>query len=283
MTSEAHEPADREAASGGLEMPAPTFWPLVMAAAVTLLGMGFVTSWLFTIVGVLVFVLALANWLILLLPGRGHHCEELVGPEQRPQPVRAHGEVEHLQPGMAGHRLRYPEKVHPYSAGVKGGIFGGIAMTLPALLYGLISSHHSLWYPVNLLAGMVSRLPRVAGPDSPLDISALEKFNLRWLVVGTVIHVVTSVGMGLIYGVLLPMLPWKRPIIWGGIVAPLLWTGAIHSFMGVLNPDLQQRVYWPSFIAAQFVFGLVAGWVVVRSEKVYVEGGQTAPTGEGQP
>src|SRR5436190_21910937 len=108
MTTEAHDPG--EATRGdGLEMPAPTFWPLIMAAAVTLLGMGFVTSWLFTIIGAIVFVLALANWLTLLLPGRGHQREEFVEPALRPQPIRAHGEVEHLQPGMAGHRLRVPE------------------------------------------------------------------------------------------------------------------------------------------------------------------------------
>jgi hypothetical protein len=273
MTPESHEPGRGD----GLEMPAPTFWPLVMAAAVTLLGMGFVTSWLFTIIGVIVFVLALANWLMLLLPGRGHQREELVEPERRPQPVQPHGDVEHLRPGMAGHRLRYPEKIHPYSAGIKGGIIGGIAMTIPALIYSL-ASRHGLWFPVNLLAGMVSRLP--TRPDGHLDVGALTEFRLRWFLIGTVIHIVISVGMGLMYGVLLPMLPGRRPIIWGGIVAPFLWTGAIHSFMGVLNPDLQGAVNWPSFIVSQFVFGLVAGIVVIRSEQVYVDGGQAR---EGQP
>jgi hypothetical protein len=277
MTSETHNPA--APVDNGVEMPAPTSWPLVMAAAVTLLGMGFVTSWLFTIIGAVVFVLALANWLILLLPGRGHVREEFE-PAQRPQPIRAHGEVEHLQPGMAGHRLRYPEKVHPYSAGVKGGIFGGIAMSAPALVYGLISSHHSVWWPVNLLAGMVSRLPLLS--DGNVDIAQLARFNLRWLLVGTVIHAVTSVGMGLIYGVLLPMLPGRRPILWGGIVAPFLWSGAIHAFMGVLNPALQKAVNWPSFVVAQYIFGLVCGWVVLRSEKVYVKGAFGSDAGEGQ-
>jgi hypothetical protein len=81
--------------------------------------------------------------------------------------------------------------------------------------------------------------------------------------------------MGLIYGVLLPMLPGRRPIFWGGIVAPFLWSGAIHAFMGVLNPALQSAVNWPSFVVAQYVFGLVCGWVVLRSEKVYVEGART--------
>ena len=47
-----------------------------------------------------VFLVALGNWLVLLMPGRGHFHEELVPQDQRAQPVRAHGEVEHLRPGM---------------------------------------------------------------------------------------------------------------------------------------------------------------------------------------
>jgi hypothetical protein len=37
----------------------------------------------------------------------------------------------------------------------------------------------------------------------------------------------------------------------------------------VLNPMLREAVNWPSFIAAQFLYGIVVGMVVVRSEKVY--------------
>jgi len=39
-------------------------------------------------------------------------------------------------------------KLTRYS-GIKGGIAGGIAMVIPALIYGLIAEH-SIWYPVNL-------------------------------------------------------------------------------------------------------------------------------------
>ena len=74
------------------------------------------------------------------------HCVRAV--TERP------GTVDQLRPGMAGHRFRLPEKVHPISAGVKGGIVGGLVMPIPALAYGLISGH-GLWFPINLLAGMV--------------------------------------------------------------------------------------------------------------------------------
>src|SRR2546430_8947283 len=53
---------------------------------------------------------------------------------------------------MPGYRVRLPEKVHPISAGVKGGIAGGLVIPLPALIYGLVSGQ-GIWYPVNLLAG----------------------------------------------------------------------------------------------------------------------------------
>ena len=81
------------------------------------------------------------------------------------------------------------------------------------------------------------------------------------------IHLIISAGAGLFYGIMLPTLP-RWPVLWGGIVAPLLWTGATYGFMGVLNPVMNARVDWPWFIASQFVYGLATGIVVVRSEMV---------------
>ena len=138
----------------------------------------------------------------------------------------APGGVEQLRPGMPGYRLRLPEDVHPISAGLKGGIVGGLVMPVPALLWGLLSGH-GLWYPVNLLAGMV--LPGVG----KMTVPELEQFHASLLLVAVVIHVVMSVVIGLIYGVLLPTLPEvPRPIAWGGLLMPLLWTGVSYVLMG---------------------------------------------------
>ena len=71
---------------------------------------------------------------------------------------------------MPGYRLRLPAKVHPISAGIKGGIVGGLVMPLPALVYGLLSGH-GIWWPVNLLAGMV--LPGVGD----MSDAELEQFH----------------------------------------------------------------------------------------------------------
>ena len=58
---------------------------------------------------------------------------------------------------------------------------------------------------------------------------------------------------------------------------PLLWTAMSYGLMGVVNPVLQERVDWPWFVVSQFVFGIVAAIVVVRSEEVYIPPAGTGP------
>ena len=109
----------------------------------------------FLVVGGVLLIVGLGLWIAQLLPGRGHLHEPLVEPCARPSPVQpAPGTVEQIAAGHARLSLRLPEEVHPISAGVKGGIVGGLVMPLPALAYGVLSGH-GIWYPVNLLAGMV--------------------------------------------------------------------------------------------------------------------------------
>jgi hypothetical protein len=170
------------------------------------------------------------------------------------------GGVERLQQGMPGYRFRLPQDVHPISAGLKGGIVGGVVMPAPALLWSLLSGH-GLWYPVNLLAGMV--LPGVGN----MDVPELMQFHASLLLVAVVIHVTLSVVLGLIYGVLLPTLPSvPQPIVWGGLLMPLLWTGTCYTLMGVVNPMLAHGVSWPWFIFSQFLFGAVAAVVVMQAD-----------------
>lgn len=265
MTTENNEPATVER----LEMPAPTLWPIVFAASITMLGMGLLLHWAFALIGFIIFVISLVYWIALLIPGDGVHMEEMAPLDQRPVPVRKlAGEVMHLKPGMPGHRMRVPEKMHPYSAGAKGGLIGGIVMTIPALLYGLLSSRQSIWLPINLLVGMVIPLPE--DPSGKPDVAHLAEFNFGYLILAIFIHITLSICLGLMYGVILPMLG-SRPLLWGGLIAPLLWTGAAYGFMGVLNPTLQAEVYWPAFIVSQFVYGVVVDIVVTRSEKVYID------------
>jgi hypothetical protein len=60
----------------------------------------------------------------------------------------------------------------------------------------------------------------------------------------------------------------KRPIVLGGIVAPLLWTGLLHSILGFVNPAFNVRIAWGWFALSEILFGIVAGIVVTRSGKI---------------
>lgn len=244
-----------------VEMPKPTAAPLVLATGIVLMGMGVATSLAFLPVGAVIFIVALARWINQLLPGNGHEHEPLVEPALRPQPIApAPREVEHLKRGMPGYRLRLPVKVHPVSAGVKGGIVGGLVMPLPALAYGYFSGH-GIWWPVNLLAGMV--LPYV----DAMNITELERFQPTLLVVGIAIHVVVSLIMGLMYGVLMPTLPnIRKPLAWGALLMPLLWTAVSFVALGRMNPGIREGIEWPWFVLSQFIFGIIAAIVFMRYE-----------------
>jgi hypothetical protein len=243
--------------SGSVELPRSTVAPMVLSLGMAMIAGGVVTSPAFIVVGAVVLIVGLGLWISQLLPGRGHVHESLVEPSRRPSPVMARvGGVGRMREGMPGSRLRLPTEVHPISAGIKGGILGGALMPIPALLWGYWSGH-GIWYPVNLLAGFV--LPSVGGSS----IGELEQFRPALLLLGLVIHVVNSVVFGMIYGVLLPTLPsLPRPIAWGGLALPMLWTSLSFGLMGLVNPLLSKGVDWPWFIASQFVFGVVAATVI---------------------
>ena len=129
-------------------------------------------------------------------------------------------------------------------------------MIFPALLYGLLR-YHSVWYTVNLLGGAGVAALQNATP------AQIAQFHWGGLAVASVIQAVTCVLVGLLYGALLPIMP-RHPIILGGLVAPALWTGLLHSSLGIINPFLDARIDWWWFAVSQVTFGLVAGYVVAR-------------------
>jgi hypothetical protein len=248
-------------------MPRPTAAPLVLALGLALLAAGVPFGVGFLVTGAFVVIAGLSLWIGQLLPGVGHVHESLVEPARRPEPVTGRpGRVERLGPGVPGYRLRLPLAVHPTSAGIKGGMVGGLVMPVPALLWGWISGH-GLWYPVNLLAGMV--LPGM-GRMAVLELEEyLKEFHVSLLLVALVIHAIMSVVIGLIYGVLLPTLPEvPRPIAWGGLFMPVLWTGASYVAMHAVNPALPTKVSWPWFILSQLVFGITMPAVVLGARRL---------------
>jgi hypothetical protein len=264
----ASEPQSMPQAEGpvvpdSVELPRPTAAPVVLALGLTLLAAGVALGLGFLVVGALVVVVALSLWIAQLLPSQGH-LHEPVAERTLPPPVTAApGGVERLRPGMPGYRLRLPQEVPSISAGLKGGLVGGVAMAVPALLWGLFSGH-GLLYPINLLAGMV--LPGVGR----MTVPELEQFDAALLVTALVIHVVTSAVMGVLYGVLLATLPEvPAPIAWGGLLMPVLWTGASYVAMQVINPALPGKVSWPWFLLSQLVFGITMPAVVLGAKRLH--------------
>ena len=119
------------------------------------------------------------------------------------------------------------------------------------------------------------------GPGS-LEAADLGSFHTDWFLGAGAVHAVLSIGFGVLFALVMPRLPpMPAPVAWGGLVLPLLWTGITYGLMGVVNPVLQERVDWAWFIVSQFVFGVAAAGVVLRSEMVHIPpaGRRTRPGG----
>jgi hypothetical protein len=248
-------PQQAEARPGTIHVPASNGAPLVLACGVTLLLAGLVTHLAVSVAGAVLFVAGAIGWFREVLPQEFEKEVRLERPAAPPAPsTRA---VLKLAAGEALHRARLPVEIHPYSSGITGGLAGGVAMAVLAVLYGLVS-HGSPWYPINLLAAAGS----ATLTNAPLEV--LNSFNAQGFLLALVTHATLSVLVGLLYTVLLPMVPW-HPAFWGGLVAPILWSGLIASALDVINPALNARIAWPWFVASQIAFGLVAGFVIARS------------------
>ena len=244
-----------------IEVPAPTPWPMVTAFGLTLLCAGLVTHAAVSVVGLIIAFRGAIGWFREVLPVEKTELVSVVARDVSLIIKPSARSVTHLRAGAASHRVSVPEKYHPYSAGFTGGIFGGIAMAVVACAYGLIVQH-SIWYPINLLAA--AAMPTLANAD----VTQLRLFNGAGFVVALISHGVISLLVGLLYAVLLPMLPSRFSAFWGSLLAPLLWTGLISATLRLINPALNTRIDWIWFIASQVAFGMVTGYVVAHTKTV---------------
>jgi hypothetical protein len=158
--------------------------------------------------------------------------------------------------------VRRLARLRPVVAGVLGGVVGGIMMAIIAAAWGAATGH-GVWYPVNLLVAL-------ARPDvAELPNSELMTFHESWLIVAAAMHAALSITFAVLLALTAPRLPEiSRPIAWGALLMPVLWTAYSYGLMDVVNPVLAAQVDWPWFVASQFVFGVAASIVVARSEKV---------------
>jgi hypothetical protein len=241
-----------------VRLPAPTAWPIILSFGITLLLAGLLTSPSVSILGAIMTLTASIGWFRDVLP---HEKEETFAVKVEVTVVSTpRREVERLAIAPDLPRALLPLETYPVSAGIKGGLAGSVAMAVLACVYGFLKQG-SIWYPINLLAATVYSQSFQAGTTS------LRAFHLNSFFLAVVIHLITSLLVGLLYGAMLPMFP-RRPILLGGVIAPVLWTGLLHSILGLLNPLLNERIDWLWFIASQFAFGIVAGLVVVRQQRV---------------
>lgn len=238
-----------------VHLPAGTAWPLVLAFGCTLLLGGILLGLPISILGAVLSVFGCVGWFRQLYPHE--HAEHI---HVEVQPI----EVETTRPSVDRYHLSEPLPVamdptaNPIAAGFKAAVLGGIVMAIVAIVYSLVV-HHSFWYAINLLGG--AGTANWTNPTTA-DISA---FHIQGLIIATVLHVLLMLLVGLIYGAILPMLP-RLALLLGGIVAPVIWTGIVHSALGLMDPTFDLRISWPWFLGSQIAFGLVASWVIMRDE-----------------
>jgi len=236
-----------------VHLPAPTAWPFLMSLGITLVCASLVTSTALGWLGGLLAIVSAVGWFRQVLPHEAH--EEILVTEQPVIVAPSTGKVARIEVDET-HRAQLPLETFPITAGIKGGIAGGIAMLIPAEIYGLLR-YHSIWYVVNLLGGAGVGMWTNPSPDD------LRHFHLGAFVTANIIQGATTLLVGLLYGAMLPMWP-RRPILLGGLIAPALWTGLLHSVLGIVNPYFAEHIDWWSFAASQVFFGVVAGYTVTK-------------------
>jgi hypothetical protein len=241
-----------------IEMPSPTAWPFVLALGFTLVFAGLLTSTSVSALGLLLTVAGCIGWFREVFPLEHEELVPIVPEEVSITTERR--TVERIPLAEELVRAWLPIETYPVSAGVKGGLAGGVAMAVLACTYGLLKTG-SIWYPINLLAATIN------GKSFSVEGGQLNSFHVGSFAVALLLHVVGSTLVGLLYGAMLPMFA-RHPIWLGGLIAPTLWSGLLYSILGLLNPMLEKHIDWWWFAASQAAFGIVAGIVVMRQSPV---------------
>ncbi len=240
-----------------IDAPAPTAWPFVLAFGFTLLFAGLVTSMAVTLLGAVLAVAGCIGWFCEVFPQEHEEPVRVLRDEFRASTERRI--VDRLPIVAEQVRAWLPVHTYPISAGVKGGLAGSVAMAVLACAYGVLKAG-SIWYPINLLAATAYAESLKLGP------AQLYSFHADSFAIASGLHLLVSITVGLLYGAMLPMFA-HRPIVLGGLIGPVLWSGLIYMILGVLNPTLATHIDWYWFVASQVAFGLVAGLVVVRQSR----------------
>ena len=231
---------------------------LRLAFGVALLFAGLVTSMSVSVLGAVLALAGCVGWFQAVLP---HEQEEIIAVVSEDIRLTTDRRVVERLPVVPDQvRAWLPVHTYPVSAGIRGGIAGSIAMAVLACAYGVLKIG-SIWYPINLLAAVAYR------ESLRLVPTQLNSFHADASAIAFILHGLVSVFVGMLYGAMLPMFS-RRPILLGGIIAPVLWSGLLYTILGLLNPLLASHIDWFWFMASQVAFGVVAGLVVMRQARI---------------
>jgi hypothetical protein len=136
-----------------------------------------------------------------------------------------------------------------------------------------VNDEHRAHLPVHTFSVLSGVKGGIAGWHNP-SMADLRAFHPAALGIAAVIHIISCLLIGLLYGAILPLAP-KRPVLLGGILAPLVWTGLLYAALPIINPEMSSHINWADFLVAQVTFGVVAGLVVARSS--YTRTAQSMP------
>ncbi len=258
-----------------VHLPKPTGYPLAVAASSAVSSVGVMTDWSLCIAGSIMLVVSIGGWIRQLTPGRGHIDVPLVPLDQRaPAVARSTRKISQARSGLPENRERFPQEIHSYRAAAWGGLMAGAVMAVLAILHSLVMGK-GLFYNLNLLSAILLRRFNDGGAE------ALTQFDSTSMILALAIHITASVSVGLMFGMILPMLP-KSPLFWAGLVAPLMWSGLVFGLLGVINPVMNDHIDWFWFVVCQFGFGLTLGWYIKGGSKKSSWGRLHQPKTEGR-
>jgi hypothetical protein len=138
--------------------------------------------------------------------------------------------------------------------GAVSGLAGGLAMAVVAALISL-SIDGNIWLESKQIAAVVFGPAVTETPD----------FVAGPVIVGSLIHILVSVILGALYGILsrrvfkLPS-DFGTPVLTGLIYGMVVWMIAYFVALPLMNPTLLET-YAPAFIIQNIVYGVATGLV----------------------
>ncbi|MCS5635474.1 MAG: hypothetical protein NZ990_03090, partial [Myxococcota bacterium] len=129
----------------GVNLPAGTSAPLYLALGLALGLASLVTSVLFAYAGAVVFLWAALGWWREMFPLEKKEFVPAPAGDVKAPAGAIPRRVMDISAGEDRHRARLPLEYHPYSAGLKGGLWAGIVMAVAAAAHGVIFEG-DLWH-----------------------------------------------------------------------------------------------------------------------------------------